>query len=94
MVRYSKLDGPQQLFVGELNVVCRFFGSLDRANIGNAAIAGLTKELKLEKTQFNLALLVFYIPYIFVDIPSNLLVKRLQAGYYLPSLVIIWVSLD
>lgn len=71
----------------------RFFGSLDRANIGNASIAGLSKDLKLKNTQFNTALLVFYIPYILVDIPSNLLIKHFQAGYYLPALVIIWVSL-
>ncbi|KIW53594.1 hypothetical protein PV05_09151 [Exophiala xenobiotica] len=48
-----------------------FFGSLDRANIGNASIAGLSKDLKLENVQFNVALLVFYIPYVVVDIPSN-----------------------
>ncbi|KAF2031725.1 MFS general substrate transporter [Setomelanomma holmii] len=39
---------------------------------------------------FNVALLVFYIPYILVDVPCNLLVKRLRAGIYLPSLITVW----
>ncbi|OAL17859.1 hypothetical protein AYO22_11203 [Fonsecaea multimorphosa] len=67
-----------------------FFGSLDRANIGNASIAGLSKDLKLENVQFNVALLIFYIPYVVIDIPSNLVIKHFQAGYYLPALIIVW----
>ena len=76
------------------NEASRFFGSLDRANIGNAAISGLSKELKLVGNKFNVALLVFYIPYILIDVPSNLVVKHLRAGYYLPFLLISWVSLS
>jgi MFS family permease len=41
-------------------------------------------------TKFNIALLAFFIPGILVDIPSNLLVKKLRAGIYLPSLTIAW----
>lgn len=35
---------------------------LDRVNIGNANIQGLSTELHLEKHQYNIALLVFFIP--------------------------------
>jgi MFS family permease len=67
------------------------FSFIDRSNIGNARIAGLTTELGIAKgTKFNVALLVFYIPYILVDVPSNLLVKKLRAGIYLPSLITGW----
>ncbi|KAI4663787.1 uncharacterized protein J4E78_004205 [Alternaria triticimaculans] len=52
------------------------FSFIDRSNIGNARIAGLSDELSITTgTRFNIALLVFYIPYILVDVPSNLLVK-------------------
>lgn len=37
-----------------------------------------------------MALLVFYIPYILVDVPSNLLLKRFRAGVYLPTLITAW----
>jgi hypothetical protein len=67
------------------------FSFIDRSNIGNARIAGLTTDLGIAKgTSFNVALLVFYIPYILVDVPSNLLVKRLRAGVYLPALITLW----
>jgi hypothetical protein len=70
----------------------RFLASIDRANIGNARIDGLAKDLKLNGDKFNIALLVFYIPYILVDIPSNWIIKYFQAGYYLPFLLISWVG--
>ncbi len=63
---------------------------LDRANIGNAKIAGLTESAKLTGTQFNVALAVFYVPYICVDVPSNWVLKYFKAGYYLPALLIGW----
>jgi MFS family permease len=67
------------------------FSFIDRSNIGNARIAGLTTDLGIATgTSFNVALLVFYIPYILVDVPSNLLVKKFRAGVYLPSLITAW----
>lgn len=67
------------------------FSFIDRSNIGNARIAGLATDLGIQKgTSFNVALLVFYIPYILIDVPSNLLVKRFRAGIYLPSLITAW----
>lgn len=63
---------------------------IDRANVGNARIDGLADELGLDGYKFNIALAVFYIPYICVDVPSNLVLKHLRAGIYLPSLVVVW----
>lgn len=33
---------------------------------------------------------VFYIPYILIDIPSNWVIKHFNAGYYLPFLITCW----
>ena len=63
---------------------------IDRSNIGNAKIDGLVTDLKLNGNTFNIALAVFYVPYILVDVPSNLVLKYFQAGYYLPALIIGW----
>ncbi|KAF8252440.1 putative MFS transporter [Wilcoxina mikolae CBS 423.85] len=54
------------------------FAFLDRVNIGNAAVFGLSKELKLKGTQYNFALCIFFIPYILFEIPSNALLKRFK----------------
>ncbi|MCJ1306865.1 hypothetical protein MMC25_000509 [Agyrium rufum] len=63
---------------------------IDRSNIGNAKIDGLVDDLKLVGTKYNVALTVFYVPYILIDVPSNWFVKRVGAGFYLPGLVIVW----
>ncbi len=64
---------------------------IDRSNIGNARIDGLAKDLNLGTgPKFNIALTIFYVPYIMVDVPSNWLVKRIGAGHYLPALVVGW----
>ena len=63
---------------------------IDRSNIGNARIDGLAKDLKLTGNKFNVALTVFYVPYILIDVPSNWALKYVGAGYYLPCLLIGW----
>lgn len=63
---------------------------IDRSNIGNARIDGLSEDLKLDGDKFNIALTVFYIPYILIDVPSNWVVKHFGAGRYLPGLLISW----
>ncbi|KAL0262244.1 hypothetical protein SLS55_003683 [Diplodia seriata] len=63
---------------------------IDRSNIGNARIDGLEDDLGLDADKFNIALAIFYVPYICYDVPSNLVLKYFQAGYYLPGLVTIW----
>lgn len=53
-------------------ILSRLFAFIDRSNIGNARIDGLVEDLGIaEGTGYNLALLVFYIPYILVDVPVS-----------------------
>lgn len=63
---------------------------IDRSNIGNARIDGLAKDLELTGNKFNIALSVFYIPYILIDVPSNWVLKYFGAGRYLPGLMLGW----
>ncbi|ETW81161.1 major facilitator superfamily, partial [Heterobasidion irregulare TC 32-1] len=59
-------------------------------NIGNARIAGLQRDLKMTNHQFSTALTVTYVPYILMEIPMNLLMKRIGANITLPTMVILW----
>ncbi|KAL6703983.1 hypothetical protein ACN47E_008921 [Coniothyrium glycines] len=61
---------------------------IDRVNIGNARIQGLTTDLHLHGFQFNWALTIFFFPYMIIEIPSNLMLKYFGARYYLPALVV------
>jgi sugar phosphate permease len=67
--------------------VLYLFCFIDRSNIGNARIAGLEKDLKLVGFQYNIALTVFYIAYASVEVPSNLIAKRVGPHYWIPFLV-------
>lgn len=40
------------------------FSFIDRANIGNVNIEGLSETLGLSGTQYNIALSIFFIPYV------------------------------
>ncbi|CAG7846391.1 Uncharacterized transporter C1039.04 [Serendipita indica DSM 11827] len=61
---------------------------IDRANIGNAKVAGLNTDLGLVGFQYNIGLSVFYVAYILVEVPSNLLLKRFGAKVWLSILVL------
>ncbi|KAI0142964.1 MFS general substrate transporter [Xylariaceae sp. FL1272] len=63
---------------------------LDRINISNARIQGLTEELDLHGNRFNIALFVYFIPYILLEIPSNMLIRRVRPSWYLASLMASW----
>jgi len=61
-----------------------------KSNSRTARIDGLATQLKLDGTKFNVALAIFYVPYICVDVPSNWVLKYFKAGYYLPALLGSW----
>ncbi|GLA61424.1 hypothetical protein AtubIFM55763_006016 [Aspergillus tubingensis] len=49
---------------------------MDRSNIGNAKIAGMSKELHLVGNDYNLAVTMFTVAYVIFGMPANLLVKK------------------
>lgn len=63
---------------------------LDRANIGNAKIEGLEKDINITGTQYNIALSVFFISYSIFEPLSNILLKRMRPSIYIPIIVILW----
>ncbi|KAI0481191.1 MFS general substrate transporter [Xylariaceae sp. FL0804] len=58
---------------------------LDRVNIANAKSFGLAEDLDLKTTDYNTALTMFFIPYVFFEIPSNILLKRFSPRIWLPG---------
>ena len=63
---------------------------LDRVNIGNARLWSMESDLGMEGYDYNIAVLVFYIPYIILEIPSNMILSRVQPRYYLSALMFCW----
>lgn len=55
-----------------------------RVNIANAAVFHLKQDLHLTHGQrYNNCLVIFFIPYILFEIPSNLLLKRFKPNIWL-----------
>ncbi|KAL5120093.1 High-affinity nicotinic acid transporter [Pleosporales sp. CAS-2024a] len=56
---------------------------LDRVNIANANVFGLSKELKLLGDKYNNALVIFFVPYILLEVPSNIILKKIKPRIWL-----------
>ncbi|EUC46479.1 hypothetical protein COCMIDRAFT_35841 [Bipolaris oryzae ATCC 44560] len=64
---------------------------IDRANIGNAKIEGMVTDLGLNGVEWNVVLSVFFVPYILLEVPSNMLLKKFKRpSYYLGILIVSW----
>lgn len=79
----NKLDMQIVPVVTVLYLMC----FLDRASVGNARIQGMAEDLNLIGYRFNWALSVFYIVYLLVEVPSNIILKRVGPRFYIPMLV-------
>ncbi|KDN41956.1 MFS general substrate transporter [Tilletiaria anomala UBC 951] len=66
------------------------FSFLDRSSIGNAKVAGMNKTLHLTSSEYNLAVSIFFVLYCFLEVPSNIALKRLGAKTWLPIIVFGW----
>ncbi|KAL0956920.1 hypothetical protein HGRIS_003024 [Hohenbuehelia grisea] len=62
----------------------------DRTNLGNAQVAGLQKDLKLTPHQYSVCLTITFVPYILIELPSNLLIKVMGPHRLIPTLLALW----
>ncbi|KAL2363982.1 hypothetical protein RJZ56_003103 [Blastomyces dermatitidis] len=64
-----------------------FCAFMDRINVGKALIEGLIEELNMNITSdIRLALLIFFVPYIILEVPSNILLKRVAPSTWITIL--------
>ncbi|KAI3328862.1 MFS general substrate transporter [Xylariaceae sp. AK1471] len=63
---------------------------LDRTNIGNAKVAGLTKDLHLSTGQYNATLTIFFVSYSIFEPLTNVLLKRLRPSIFIPIIMFFW----
>lgn len=74
-------------------MLCLVFGLslLDRTNISAAYIAGLARDLRLDiGARYNIALLIFFPGYALFELPSNYVIRRVGARWWLSFLIIAW----
>ncbi|KAF9693402.1 hypothetical protein EKO04_008938 [Ascochyta lentis] len=81
----ARLRWKIDLYIIPTVALLYLFCFIDRANIGNARLAGLEKDLGLKGYDYNQVLSVFYISYIIFEIPSNICCKWLGPGWFIPG---------
>ncbi|UNI17029.1 hypothetical protein JDV02_003408 [Purpureocillium takamizusanense] len=81
-----KVDWRVIPILGFLYIMCY----MDRSNIGNAKVAGMSKELHLTGEQYNIALTMFFIPYALLEVPSNFILKLLRPSLWIGILMLAW----
>ena len=60
---------------------------LDRTNIGNAKIAGLTTDLGLSVESYNATLTIFFVSYALFEPITNILLKKLRPSIFIPIIM-------
>ncbi|KAI7904169.1 major facilitator superfamily domain-containing protein [Cokeromyces recurvatus] len=63
---------------------------LVKSNIGNAKLGGLEKDLNMSSTEYQWALSIFYFSYVLFDLPSNIIMRRWRASFWLAILMFCW----
>ena len=63
---------------------------LDRTNIGNARLFGLEEDLGLVGDQYQLAVAVLFVPYVLVEVPSNLVLKKFTPSRWIAFITVGW----
>lgn len=57
--------------------------TISSVNIANAKVFYLSEDLGLVGNQYNTALVIFFVPYILFEIPSNVILKKLKPRIWL-----------
>ena len=73
-----------------LLVLLYFVNYLDRVNIGFAGPNGMNDELGLSATLFGIAAGVFFIGYLLLEVPSNLMLHRFGARRWIARILVTW----
>jgi predicted MFS family arabinose efflux permease len=73
-----------------LLVLLYFVNYLDRVNIGFAGPNGMNAELGMSATLFGVAAGVFFIGYLLLEVPSNLMLHRFGARRWIARILVTW----
>jgi hypothetical protein len=66
---------------------------IDRANIGNAKIEGMLTDLHMVGNNYNTALIVYAVPFILLELPSSLALRRVRPGLWIAGIMLGWGEL-
>ncbi|MEL0550143.1 MFS transporter, partial [Raoultella lignicola] len=72
-----------------LLIACYVIAVIDRANLGVAALT-MNADIGLSAASFGLAAGLFFVPYALLELPSNLLMERIGARWWIARIMVTW----
>jgi hypothetical protein len=91
----KRLSAPEPVYINERRLMWKIdlrlvpplcvlylLAFLDRVNIANAKLYNLSQDLGLVGNQYNIALVLFFVPYVAFEIPANLLLKKFRPSIW------------
>lgn len=81
-----KLDSRCALFV-----LIYIMNYLDRNNIAAARLKGLQDDLHLDNNEYSTCLSILYVGYILMQVPSNMIINKIQRpSLYISAVMVVW----
>ncbi|KAK4454852.1 phthalate transporter [Podospora aff. communis PSN243] len=71
-------------------IIMYLLNFLDRANLAQARQGSLEADLGMTGSDFNLATSIFFVAYLLMQLPSNLLITRVRPSLYLSCAMVLW----
>ncbi|KAK9453358.1 major facilitator superfamily domain-containing protein [Dipodascopsis uninucleata] len=85
-----KLVNKIDWLVLSFSCIAYFTKNLDVSALSNAYVAGMDTDLELTGDRLNYANAMYYVGYCLFQIPSNIVLTKLRAEYYLPAAEVTW----
>ncbi|WQF80838.1 Putative major facilitator superfamily, MFS transporter superfamily [Colletotrichum destructivum] len=86
-----KVDRCHQYRLIPMLVLLYLMAYLDKTNIGNAKIEGLLVSLDMTGVEYNVAVSVFFIPFVLAEVPSNMVLHLFKRpSLYIGGIVVCW----
>jgi predicted permease len=63
---------------------------IDRANIGNVRIEGILEDLKMKGNDYNVAILVYTVPFMLFELPSSLALRSFRPAVWISLIMFGW----
>ena len=67
-----------------------FLNYVDRNTIAQARLNDLEDDLGMSGVEFNTAVSILFVGYVLMQIPSNMMITRIQPAYYMSAWMVIW----
>ena len=71
-------------------ILCYLLNFLDRSNLAQARQGSLEKDLGMTGSDFNLATSIFFVGYLIMQLPSNMILTRVRPSLYLGCACVLW----